>query len=1723
MAEEEGFSPEELGDLTPVEQGYTPEELGHLELEDVTPSAKGSFVRRGLQEVPAGAAGGAAGMALMYPGAALGAAVGGPLAPVTGFLGGVAGAVVGGVAASTGVHYVQDKLLELAGLRGGTGFFSEAQQAADEAANPKASFTGELAGGVLPSFGVGRAVMPAARAVGGALQGGMEAAQEVYHGDEEFNPFKIGASIAAGAAFAQPRRWMNPITKPLEAKFAAKPTVTEVNPEVPISPDIEQAMKPEGTDTSGLPTGDFPERQGPNERYSAGELPEDVTPAAAEPKPVDTEIDYFAETRDRINFAYEQIAKVAPEDRPHWEAHAKNLQNQLETWMAVSERLGLVKTISDTDASLGPRGDPASFTPEKMSAANQQQTAAAGTALVQPPPVNNPDTGNVVGSHTANRIAAKANDPSRNYGKGSDTSGLPMDNIPGSPGRPQKKFSTGELPEDITAALAAEKPPEPAPPTPQPPEAPAPVTAAVTPPAREPQRTPMPEGRIRELAEIRRIDDKIYNKEQLTPEEETRYDTYHQDAKDLERNLLNPSRQAAPAPKGTLSLKRPVPAATAEAMKAGRGLREVRPEATKVAEHPDVTAHRERIKSDPASTERFNNLPQAAQEAAAKLYDRAINPPEPTTRPEEQLRKSASGAQVKDLETKKRHDNAIAAVKNAVDFPTIKDEVASLLSGDKAAVLSHARKTLDTATSLNDGKNPVHRTEGYQPNEEFRPPEWNIVKAAWDVVRNPGDSKTAVKLRSEYVKRLVTKGEIETDVDTDIAKNKKKVEYNEAVDYSGSDKDTLENFWAEHAVEEVPTLEHQQGQPEYNALVDYVKELTPEQWRAASKEYDGKLGDLIQDTNHPDRLLAELKDALDVRASKRATPKNTAIQEAWKFLTNTGAKMAKDEGAGVPGHAALFMPEKLFNKLFPSMTHALPEPKEHTPEETSTLKQFHKMMGDESGGGNIGMGLYNWMVDLKNSYTTPGPRVRDATHDYAKALQADFTKLANDRSQYKYGLLVGSQRAKFADGTTLADRGIAGSTYRAIEGKERSLLPAEVQDYLKAHIDPLMARYNAMFPVVKRYMEKHQLPGWDKFPEPGDNGNGFAEFFPRMQKGDAPWDAHDTTDPVTGQSLTYRAGTTKERGYFSIQNTAGERLVYVPGEDKITILRNGAPQIVKTQKFDPAKIGETIDLKIKGVEDKWTVDHAKIDEIRDGNGKNPDGTWKVEYYDDPLLTANNAVDTMHNTLERLRVYDKMVESQYFQDVQRPKHTSREDMPANYAQTSLPPFADKGTWFPKHIAWALDDFYARGFHWENNHAKAAYDRLAADSAKIFYFFGPLVHVFNEANKWAIGRGWQWLPGSGGWKNLVETGMEAFKDTWSNNRVLEREMVNAGANLMYMHSVTSQIMPKIGREIGTRIGAEPHKWDPIAKKFGITTPELGANLYEKSTSSMWWASDLLAKQRYLELKRSNPGLSNEMAVKGMHDFIDSYVLPVTVGGNGDHARFMKKLLSDPALSLFGPYHYGLFHTITNMSNNLIGPNATKAQRIEAAGHWTMALAMMYAVYPALSAGYAMVTGNQHSEVEARGVTRLMNTAADLTSGKKGWQDMSRNFFTASVPLDTVVRNIENQDFTGKPIVSPQNFRSPGKALKMVGQEAEFLAGQIVSPYKTISQAANRPGADGLSIAWHFAESMLGLKTPSPGSIKHDAHRERLQRIEAKQRDKHPHGLIERGANAAARTTW
>jgi hypothetical protein len=255
-------------------------------------------------------------------------------------------------------------------------------------------------------------------------------------------------------------------------------------------------------------------------------------------------------------------------------------------------------------------------------------------------------------------------------------------------------------------------------------------------------------------------------------------------------------------------------------------------------------------------------------------------------------------------------------------------------------------------------------------------------------------------------------------------------------------------------------------------------------------------------------------------------------------------------------------------------------------------------------------------------------------------------------------------------------------------------------------------------------------------------------------------------------------------------------------------------------------------------------------------------------------------------------------------------------------------------------------------------------------------------------------------------------------------------------------------------------------------------------------MWAGADALTLDRYLHAKEVM-GMAPKDAVDYTHQVMDSYHVPPTLFGRkatdtstaGGLDRLARQWITEPAVSLFGAYSYGLLNTFAHQVGGMIKKNATPLERANSAASLLILAGLTSGAGTYL---YQGLTGRP-SEVQARGQSKILQDLSDAYEGKQAYTTaVGKHLWTPSVPAQAGWEMLRNQDFAGRKIVKPGD-----NPLEQASETADYFANQYASPLKPMLQAAQGqlPGEEALK---QFGERNIGITPKSPASQAYDANR-------------------------------
>lgn len=518
---------------------------------------------------------------------------------------------------------------------------------------------------------------------------------------------------------------------------------------------------------------------------------------------------------------------------------------------------------------------------------------------------------------------------------------------------------------------------------------------------------------------------------------------------------------------------------------------------------------------------------------------------------------------------------------------------------------------------------------------------------------------------------------------------------------------------------------------------------------------------------------------------------------------------------------------------------------------------------------------------------------------------------------------------------------------------------------------------------------------------------------------------------------------------------------------------------MKGVKYDkPIRPGTTVGIG----KEKWRVDPAYTREI--------EAATDIEYH-------KNATANLVDNIARLRSVDRAtafakayIHSPEFEAYAKPVGAKA---PPGWREVEMPTF--KGYKIQPKLANVIDDFYGKKYKGDLAQALEAINHYATASL----FWSPIPHALNAGAHWATARGWDWITPSGV-KSLAVDSARAMREVITQGPKY-RELLREGSGMLYSGVANKDFYELLMKRLGEDIRIQPHKWDPIAKVLGVGPSQLIKLLYGGSSRALWAASDMFMMQRVLELERK--GMSTRAAIKEAEKHIPNYRVPPEILGS----RAVSELLTNPLLTTFSRYHYGMMKSYAHMAKDLAIGNSK--QKWEALGNIMATAALMTFIWPSINYGIQKLTGSKDLKLGPKGSTTIPQHLMDMWNGEKGPTEFLSSLVTVAPGLQTAAESFGNIDwFTGKRIREPADERAL-RMKRLAAQTAEHLMGNLVQPYGLLAQA-NKSGE---SVARALARQGLGLTDKSPEKLQKRAKAFRYQEDEAKRRKRKPQGPIEK----------
>lgn len=682
----------------------------------------------------------------------------------------------------------------------------------------------------------------------------------------------------------------------------------------------------------------------------------------------------------------------------------------------------------------------------------------------------------------------------------------------------------------------------------------------------------------------------------------------------------------------------------------------------------------------------------------------------------------------------------------------------------------------------------------------------------------------------------------------------------------------------------------------------------------------------------------------------------------------------------------------------------------------------------------------------------------------------------------------------------------ADKVYMARERDDIASLPADVRDAYYKHLDHVFEDNDHLYDQI------HTI-------DPTLLGEKVASHVSRIPKGVHPDFGGDPVVNVMAarrRGLKLSASQTMQREFMVVEDPQGKRTVVSPTNDGYREWNKYQSTLKTNASFEP-KPGTTFKDANGNL---MTVKDALTPEI-EANATFKNGK-PAEYYKNAVMSAYITNAELRGILSHLQYLESlkpelMARKLGTTDAKQAREWAAEGTP--WEKTVMPQM--KNWYMTPRVREVFDDFASPGLT-----TNSAWDKVRALSEKVtkMLFLNPIFHIANVGTHWFTARGWDWMPGSGGYKRmfigrertladgrkqLALNGIDAIRSVLSQDSAIMnspfgkylginspeyrrfQDVIREHAGGTQFGGVLNQNRwHSIAKAAGETVASNPSKWDPIARIVGMSAGDLGRAIYRNSSKIMWAANDVF--HTMLVMERLQKGMTMHDAVVDTEKHFPNYRVPSRVISDGEWGRFTSQMLRDNTLFAFGPYHSGVFNSYAHIVKDAIHPDSTKEERWDAAGHMFALGILAFAVYPALDKMAQLVTGNKHAEQRRRGPLTLPTHIVRAMQGKEDLLNVGPSGTVTLSPLVGGTLDLyKNRDFAGRPYVEPGDVSkalkgSPKAMGRVAVQGAAAAAKTYVAPYAMAGKALeNKSGG----VMGGIRDQAMDIKNPSQAAIKYE----------------------------------
>jgi broad specificity phosphatase PhoE len=483
-------------------------------------------------------------------------------------------------------------------------------------------------------------------------------------------------------------------------------------------------------------------------------------------------------------------------------------------------------------------------------------------------------------------------------------------------------------------------------------------------------------------------------------------------------------------------------------------------------------------------------------------------------------------------------------------------------------------------------------------------------------------------------------------------------------------------------------------------------------------------------------------------------------------------------------------------------------------------------------------------------------------------------------------------------------------------------------------------------------------------------------------------------------SLSKSAPQTKSRTYMALEDREGKRMVVSVKGGQVTAWDHGTPEnLGGLSKTEEGTVFEDKDG------DLWTLKQATTKEI--------EAHTETEYYHSALASSIASNIQLNSAVRAMRFLEAYKASPEFKEI---AWKGPGNPPAGWHPTKLPQFP--GYYFEPRTAEVLDDYYDRMRNGQFGVLQSIQKFLRAA-----YLMNPIVHPLNVAASWGFEKG---LTGFAPWKwkSVYKSGSKAVKAVLEKNQDF-LDALDAGAALQSHREELQDIHKLFFDRLAEGLDQKESWAMDVARSLGIEHGNLLNLLHKPSSMAAWFSSDVMYLQAAYQYQMEHPGVELSDALKEAGRIIPEYRVPARMFDS----RVLSKAMTNPLISWFGAYHYGLLKSFAEAGKAALGaqkPTEGRTKAEEVAKGWDR-LAMLglitMVLYPLLDQLAKKATGDEHARVRRSGPAGYVDAAEQVAEGKQDASSAAQKVLTPSPITKGAIETFFNRDlFSGHEIRDP-----------------------------------------------------------------------------------------------------